>query len=74
MPKFTETRFEENFPGTALTPVFNRASVNVSCVHYDDEPARPLAAAVALFRFKLGVLPVLGACAAAGLALRLVQG
>lgn len=20
MPKFTETRFEENFPGTALTP------------------------------------------------------
>ncbi len=33
-----------------------------------------LAAAVALFRFKLGVLPVLGACAACGLALHLVRG
>lgn len=27
---------------------FNRASVNVSCVHYDDEPARRLASATAL--------------------------
>ena len=33
-----------------------------------------LAAAVALFRFKLGVLPVLGACSACGLALHLVRG
>jgi coproporphyrinogen III oxidase len=34
--------------GVALTPVYAGASVNVSAVHYDDEPARPLAAAVAL--------------------------
>jgi chromate transporter len=32
------------------------------------------AAAVALFRFKVGVMPLLGACAAAGLALSLVFG
>jgi chromate transporter len=31
-----------------------------------------VAAAVALFRFKVGVLPLLGACAAAGLAVRLL--
>jgi coproporphyrinogen III oxidase len=30
------------------TPVFDRASVNVSQVHYDDEPARKLASATAL--------------------------
>lgn len=32
----------------AETPVFNRASINVSSVHYDDEPARKLACATAL--------------------------
>ena len=32
-----------------------------------------VAAAVALFRFKVGVMPLLGACAAAGLAIRLLQ-
>jgi len=32
----------------AETPVFNRASVNVSSVHYHDEPARRLACATAL--------------------------
>ena len=32
----------------AQTPSFNRASINVSCVHYDDAPARPVAAATAL--------------------------
>ena len=32
-----------------------------------------LAAAVALFRFKVGVIPLLGACAAAGLALQLAR-
>jgi coproporphyrinogen III oxidase len=32
----------------AETAKFNRASVNVSCVHYDDEPARRLASATAL--------------------------
>jgi coproporphyrinogen III oxidase len=32
----------------AETSQFNRASVNVSCVHYDDEPARRLASATAL--------------------------
>ncbi len=32
----------------AETATFNRASVNVSCVHYDDEPAKKLAAATAL--------------------------
>lgn len=32
----------------AETPVFNRASINVSSVHYDDEPARKLAGATAL--------------------------
>jgi chromate transporter len=31
-----------------------------------------LAAALALFRFKVGVLPLLGACAAAGLAITLL--
>ena len=31
-----------------------------------------VAAAVALFRFKVGVLPLLGACAAAGLAVTLI--
>ncbi|MCC6878350.1 MAG: chromate transporter, partial [Rhodocyclaceae bacterium] len=31
-----------------------------------------LAAAVALFRYKLGIMPVIGACAAAGLALSLL--
>lgn len=34
--------------GCAETARFNRASVNVSCVHYDDEPARPVASATAL--------------------------
>jgi coproporphyrinogen III oxidase len=34
--------------GVGRTPVFAGASVNVSAVHYDDEPARPLSAAVAL--------------------------
>ncbi len=33
---------------TGTTPVFNRASVNVSQVHYDDEPAKKLASATAL--------------------------
>ncbi len=32
----------------AETSRFNRASVNVSCVHYDDEPDRKLASATAL--------------------------
>lgn len=32
----------------AETPRFNRASVNVSSVHYDDEPGRKLASATAL--------------------------
>ena len=32
----------------AETSRYNRASVNVSCVHYDDEPKRPLASATAL--------------------------
>ena len=32
----------------AQTGEFNRASVNVSCVHYDDEPTRRLASATAL--------------------------
>jgi chromate transporter len=32
-----------------------------------------VAAAVALFRFKVGVMPLLGACAAAGLVIQLVQ-
>jgi coproporphyrinogen III oxidase len=32
----------------AETERFNRASVNVSCVHYDDEPQRKLASATAL--------------------------
>ena len=32
-----------------------------------------LAAAVALWRFKLGVLPLLGACAVAGLAVQLIR-
>jgi chromate transporter len=31
-----------------------------------------VAAAVALFRFKVGVIPLLGACAAAGLAVTLL--
>ena len=26
----------------ALTPAFNRAALNVSCVHYDDEPQKRL--------------------------------
>lgn len=34
--------------GCGGTPAFNQASVNVSQVHYDDEPARPLASATAL--------------------------
>jgi coproporphyrinogen III oxidase len=34
--------------GIGGTPVFDRASVNVSQVHYDDEPARKLASATAL--------------------------
>jgi coproporphyrinogen III oxidase len=34
--------------GCAETPRFNGASINVSCVHYDDEPARRLASATAL--------------------------
>lgn len=33
---------------TAETPFFNRAAINVSSVHYDDEPARKLAGATAL--------------------------
>lgn len=33
---------------TELSPVFNRASVNVSVVHYDDLPDKPLASATAL--------------------------
>src|SRR5690554_6364417 len=33
---------------TADTPTFNRASVNVSCVHYDDLPDKRLASATAL--------------------------
>lgn len=32
----------------AETAIFNRASVNVSCVHYDDEPDRRLGSATAL--------------------------
>lgn len=32
----------------AETALFNRASANVSCVHYDDEPGRKLASATAL--------------------------
>lgn len=32
----------------ADTPAFDRASVNVSQVHYDDDPARPLGSATAL--------------------------
>jgi coproporphyrinogen III oxidase len=34
--------------GVGTTQVFDRASSNVSQVHYDDEPARPLASATAL--------------------------
>ncbi len=34
--------------GTGGTPVLDRASVNVSQVHYDDEPAKKLASATAL--------------------------
>lgn len=34
--------------GLGTTPVFDRASVNVSQVHYDDEPAKKLASATAL--------------------------
>jgi coproporphyrinogen III oxidase len=34
--------------GTGATPIFDRASVNVSQVHYDDEPTRKLASATAL--------------------------
>jgi coproporphyrinogen III oxidase len=34
--------------GIGATPVFDRASVNVSQVHYDDEPAKKLASATAL--------------------------
>jgi coproporphyrinogen III oxidase len=34
--------------GVTTTPVFASASVNVSAVHYDDEPGKPLGAAVAL--------------------------
>jgi coproporphyrinogen III oxidase len=34
--------------GIGATPVFDRASVNVSQVHYDDEPTRKLASATAL--------------------------
>lgn len=34
--------------GTGDTPRFDRASVNVSQVHYDDEPAKKLASATAL--------------------------
>lgn len=33
---------------TELSPLFNRASVNVSTVHYDDVPDKPLASATAL--------------------------
>jgi coproporphyrinogen III oxidase len=33
---------------TSATAIFNRASVNVSQVHYDDEPAKNLASATAL--------------------------
>ncbi|RDV36313.1 coproporphyrinogen III oxidase [Bradymonadaceae bacterium TMQ3] len=33
---------------TADTPTFNRASVNVSCVHYDDLPEKRLASATAI--------------------------
>ncbi|MCA9705828.1 MAG: coproporphyrinogen III oxidase [Myxococcales bacterium] len=33
---------------TGDTPVFDRGSVNVSQVHYDDDPTRPLASATAL--------------------------
>ncbi|TXD35207.1 coproporphyrinogen III oxidase [Lujinxingia vulgaris] len=33
---------------TADTPTFNRASVNVSCVHYDDLPEKRLGSATAL--------------------------
>ena len=33
---------------TSTTPIFDRASVNVSQVHYDDEPAKKLASATAL--------------------------
>jgi coproporphyrinogen III oxidase len=32
----------------ALSPVFNRGSINVSCVHYDDMPERRLSSATAL--------------------------
>lgn len=32
----------------ALTPAFNRASINVSCVHYDDDPTRKLGSATAI--------------------------
>jgi len=34
--------------GVGDTPIFDRASVNVSQVHYDDEPSRQLASATAL--------------------------
>lgn len=34
--------------GTALSEAFNRASINVSSVHYDDEPARRLGSATAI--------------------------
>ena len=33
---------------TELSPVFNRASINVSTVHYDDIPDKPLSSATAL--------------------------
>ena len=54
--KFTETTWLRddgrhgggNRFGLADTAVFDRASVNVSQVHYDDEPARALASATAL--------------------------
>lgn len=34
--------------GTGDTPVWNRASINYSQVHYDSEPSKPLASATAL--------------------------
>lgn len=34
--------------GCAETATFNRASINVSCVHYDDDPSKKLASATAL--------------------------
>ena len=39
------------------TPVFQRASVNVSQVHYDDVPAKPLASATALSAIVHPALP-----------------